>query len=358
MLKILLLCFFSIFIVISFYVDRLSLISRRQIFAVAFLGIAIICASYPAALRLDATAYIEAFLYSPSSLSDFGFDNLSNGLSKYSEKGFFLLTSVIHFFTESPDVYYFMITILSFAIIYWGVTRHGIYPMTALCIYLARFMAGRNFAQVRSALAIPILILGVKYITERKLYKFLIIIFISYHLHHSALIFLPLYFLPQFKLRKIHIVGATLVAFLFALVAGDIIYDVLSHIDFVQDMAGDYVDKESGSVWLYDAGLTNPMIYFQIIVLFWFTFEEKYLRRVSPHYYVMRDGYFISTLLLIMLTQFGTLAGRLSTIMATFEMFMLPMFLNIYTRRSRTFIYVFIFFVCVIFFSKNISSFI
>lgn len=305
----------------------------------------------------DSSAYIDSFLMSSSLFDHFSFEAVDQGLIAYTEKGFYLLTALIHTFTDSPMVYYLIITILMFLLTYFGLKEYSIYPLIGFCIYLARYMTGRNLAQIRAGIAIAVIVLATKYVTERKLWKFLLMVFIAFQFHHSALVALPLYFISYLKLKKWHIVTTLLVALFVASTYGEIIYTLISNIDFIQDMAGEYANKENGSVWVYDAGISNPMIYYQMLILLPFTFADKEIKQLTPHYYVLRDGLFLSTLLLILLCQYGTLAGRTSTVLATYDMFMAPLLMHLSQKRYKIIVCFILLLVYVVLFYRNIYQF-
>ena len=52
---------------------------------------------------------------------------------------------------------------------------------------------------------------------------------------------------------------------------------------------------------------------------------EKPIRKITPYYDVFRNGYFYSTVLLIILYKFAIVSARTSTILATYEIVMVPM---------------------------------
>ena len=79
-------------------------------------------------------------------------------------------------------------------------------------------------------------------------------------------------------------------------------------------------------------GLRNPMIYWQIFILFLFLLREKEISPQTPFYHMFRSGYFYSTLILILFCNYTALSGRTSTLFATFEIFMIP--LIIYSSKG------------------------
>lgn len=269
----------------------------------------------------------------------------------YSEKGFFYLSVFLKTIRDGVKFYLLAISVLSFFLLYKFDKKYCIFPLIALCIYLARFGVGRNFMQIRAGLAIPIVLLSIKYIYDKSLWKFLILIFIGYNIHHSALLALPLYLVNYIKLNKLHIFVGILVSFIIAGIFGTNVEFLISNADFVQEMAASYVDGNSEKA--YSQSLANPMIYYQCCILFIFTFFEKKLASLSKYYYIIRSAYFYSTVLLIVLCQYAILSGRTSTIFATFEMVIIPSFAYLFQKNIRKIYFVVLMVIFSIFFYLN-----
>ena len=118
-------------------------------------------------------------------------------------------------------------------------------------------------------------------------------------------------------------------------------------------MARSYVQE--GSEKAFSNDLTNPMIYYQTFLLLYFTYNEDKLSKLTPYYYVIRNAYFYSTVILIILCQYAILAARTSTIFATYEIAMIPLFVIIFPPRSRWIPLLSLLFVYAIFFYLNWS---
>ena len=96
-------------------------------------------------------------------------------------------------------------------------------PLLGLCDYIGRFLLNRDFTQMRSSLCILIVMYGTKYILEKKMWKFFLIILIAYQFHHMALIGLPFYFFNLIKFKKWHLwTGIALAMILSQVAAGSI----------------------------------------------------------------------------------------------------------------------------------------
>ena len=251
----------------------------------------------------------------------------------YSERGFFYLSALIKVFTDSPEVYLTVISAISFFFLYKSFDKYSIYPLFGVAIYLARFFCGRNMMQIRSCLAIAIIIYFTFLIKDKKWWKYLLVIAVSFTLHHSSLIALPLLLLRNYIIKPKYIYIGIILSLIISQYLSAPIRDWIQASDFANEMAGSYIKENSEKAFSND--LTNPVIWYQIFILFAFTFFEKRLKPLSDYYYIFRNGYFYSTCILIILCQFAVLAGRTSTIFATFEIAMVPMLLYMFGKRVR-----------------------
>ena len=238
----------------------------------------------------------------------------------YVEKGYLFLASLVKLVLNNSRFYLFCMGGLSMYLLYKGLTAYCAIPLVGLCDYIGRFLLNRDFQQMRSSLAILLLILAIKLIHDRKLVAYMLVVLLAYQFHHLSLIGIPLYFLYKVRIGPISVIVSIVMAMLFSqLLAGSISGVVDS---YSQDLNYDtYVQDEYVEQAL---GLRNPMIYFQIAILMVYTFMEPILASKDKFYHLMRWAYFYSTLILIFFCNYTALSGRTSTVFATCEMFMLP----------------------------------
>lgn len=196
--------------------------------------------------------------------------------------------------------------------------------MLGLCDYVGRFLLNRDFTQMRSSLAILMVILAIRFIKEKKMWQYLLVVFVAYQFHHMALIGLPLYFLYKLRLNRNSMIVCLALAFVLSqTLAGAIeggVDQFSEDLQYTTYTEGEYVEQS--------LGLRNPMIYFQIAILLMFSHFEPQLRKKLVYFDLYRWAYFYSTLILIFFCNYTALSGRTSTMFATVEMFILPYILS------------------------------
>lgn len=276
------------------------------------------------------TGIYEMSFRETKSLFDFSFFDQVYG---YSERGFWLLGVLVKTFTSSVVAYFTFIAAITYLFLFEDLKRYCFFPFIGLCVYLARFMCGREMTQIRAALAIVVIIYATQYIKRNQYWKCLAFLILAYSFHTSAIVALPLLLFNNFSFSKVQIYWGVILSFVIAGLYGGIIKDVVSTSDFVNEMAHSYVEEGSDKAWSND--LTNPMIYYQSFILFFFTFYEDRLSKITPYYYIIRNAYFYSTVILIVLCQYAVLAARTSTIFATYEIVMVPLLILNFHNKNR-----------------------
>ncbi len=270
----------------------------------------------------------------------------------YVEQGYLFLASLIKVIYNNSVFYCIAMGAISMYLLYKNLNKYCIIPLIGLCDYIGRFLLNRDFTQMRSSLAILLIIWASKYIVERKPLQYFLWVLLAYQFHHMALIAIPMYFFYLLNLtnRKI-IIGLILTFILSQTLAGQISDTVELYsqdLNYETYVEGGYVEQA--------LGLRNPMIYFQMGILLLFTFGENRLKHLSKYYYLFRSGYFYSTMILIFFCNYTALSGRTSTMFATYEMFILPMLAFAFPKNIRFIYYIGVGVVLVYFFYSKYQS--
>lgn len=276
----------------------------------------------------DTEIYVDSFLNFTPSFSELTQYSRPFG---YAEMGFYYIGVVVKTFTSNVTVYFIVVALLSFFFLYKAFDKYCFYPILGVCTYISRFYLARNFMQIRAGLAYAIILVAVQYVTQKDWKRYFAWVFVAYLFHHSAIIAVPLYFLCMIDIKKRHIVIGTIIAFILAAFYSDIIRVMVA--DYVEDLdvGNTYIQNEFQREW----GLSNPMIYFQTFLLLIYTFTEDRMKLTTSHYITIRNAYFYSTLILITLSCYTALSGRVSSQFATLEMVIIPSIAYSFMKKDR-----------------------
>jgi hypothetical protein len=137
-------------------------------------------------------------------------DNIRNGenfLQSYvfiefpKEVGYDFLNVLIGFLTANRYIFILIVTAIIYTLTFVSFKRYMTNYPYAVMLFLA-LMFFFTFTYLRQVLAVSIAWLSLKYIIDRKLWKFTLIVVIAFLFHNSAIIVFPFYFLPIRKFKQ------------------------------------------------------------------------------------------------------------------------------------------------------------
>ena len=169
--------------------------------------------------------------------TDFGFyylhvytlQDLWDSIIHLDEPGIVLLSLIGNVIINSNQTLIFICALVTICLIVYTIYKRS--PMFTLSMLLFLFLSvwHGSFNAVRQYLAVAIIFAGYNYIIQRKLIKYLIIIFIAFLFHKTALIMVVPYFLltrkPDFKQVIILLLGTLVI-----LGSYDVVFDVIGSI--------------------------------------------------------------------------------------------------------------------------------
>lgn len=323
---------FVAFYLFALYVEELPPRNKRYWLIAACLVLAYIAGIRDVTSWADTDVYTTSFLHYTPALLDLTQYSQPFG---YSEMGFYYIGVIVKTFTSDVTVYFLVVALLSFFFLYKALDKYCLYPIFGVCVYISRFYLARNFIQIRAGLSYAIILMAVQYITKRDWKRYFAWVFVAYLFHHSALIAVPLYFLCMINIKKKHIVIGVVLAFIIAAFFSNTVRSLVA--DSASDLdVTTYVTEQFQREW----GLANPMIYFQTFLLLVYTFTEDRMRLTTSHYITIRNAYFYSTLILITLSCYTALSGRVSSQFATLEMVIIPSIAYSFLKKDRWIAYI------------------
>lgn len=255
-----------------------------------FVGFGDMIGGYDRYIYGDAFDAIANTLRGKGSLEDFLY------LVSGSEYGYFLWEVIVGCFTPNRYVFILITTLLVYALYYRAFRKYmETYPLP--CILFVGFLFFFTMTYLRAVIAVGILWQGVKYIWERKLLKFSLILLLAYSFHSSAMIVLPLYFMPQKKLSKSLVLKMLAVSLLIGLTP--IPVSLLSS-------AGEASGKiESGlSYASQDQGFRIEYV-FEVLFIIWFIFKNYKYIKLDPKTLTFLNMSFIFCCVLLVFMRFG-----------------------------------------------------
>jgi hypothetical protein len=269
---------------------------------------------------MDTNNYINFFRDNTDTLWDW-----KNLEKKYAEYGFYYLSVLLKTISNNVVFYFFIISCITIFPLLKSLGQFSIYPILGLIVYFARFFPVRNMNQIRGSLAIAIVIYAIRYLVQNKPRKYTILVLFAMMFHYSMAVALIFRFIYRIKISLKSTVVLLLVSIVLSIYIGKIFSSLFLNYYKVFAFLG-YIGYE-------DLGIFNPVIYFQILLCLLFFCFEKSLIKVQKGYYIIRNAYLFSTLILILTCNLGVIGGRLATVFATCEIFIVPALVSVVRPR-------------------------
>ncbi|CZQ97135.1 Hypothetical protein Tpal_2104 [Trichococcus palustris] len=258
------------------------------------------------------------------------------------ESGYLLLNYL--FLKLGLNFYAFILffAFLSMGLLINFLYRNAPYPSLILFYYFSRFFLARDMGQIRGSIASIILLYSVKYMKEKQLFKFLVVVFVASLFHITALIFIVGYLYENYlydgSWKQLTFL------FLLALTIGLIIQNPSLYLWAIPQRYAPYFTNPA-----YTSGkwLMNPVLWMQLLVFFGallFTGIKK-----DSTYRTYHNLYFLASLSLIAFGNLATVGGRLSSPFATYEMFVAPYLILNFTKNKLVNLVLYLGFTVVIF---------
>lgn len=178
--------------------QRITINGKKIVILLIVLSFMLISALRDLTVGRDLINYIPRYSY----LGQADWSNLFSISRGYSfEYGFAVFCKVLYYINPDP-AFFLIITSIIVSIGFYNISKLSKMPIVTMFILFGFGIYGSSMNIVRQFLAFTILTFGIKYITERKLWKFIVIVVIATLFHTMALMFIPLYFLYTVKYSR------------------------------------------------------------------------------------------------------------------------------------------------------------
>lgn len=159
----------------------------------------------------DTIGYVKSFL----EIKNIDWDDIVDEFR--TDYGFYYFTKFIRMFvTDSPTVYLLITSFLSLIGIFDLIWNNSKSPVLSLYFYITIGNFWFVFTGIRQAIAMSICMLAVRFVQNRKIIPFVALIWLAAQMHHSAYIFVVMYFLGTRKVDIINMlinIAVTVIAF-------------------------------------------------------------------------------------------------------------------------------------------------
>ena len=113
------------------------------------------------------------------------------------ERGYVIYNKLLYYISDDAQILLFISAVITMAALTWLIYKYSKFPILSVIIYLALPVFMIAFSGIRQGVAIAITIFSFKFVKEKKLIPFVLIVLLASQFHASARIFLlayPIYY--------------------------------------------------------------------------------------------------------------------------------------------------------------------
>lgn len=233
------------------------------------------------------------------------------------EKGFYFIEKIGAIFDLRVYVFFLIVALLTMLFLSIAFRKYTTLPLLAMLLYFARFYLNRDLNQIRSGIASAIVLFSINFIYQRKPVKFILTVLIASQFHTGAYVMIfayPIYFLAiKLKSKIMYLYIITLI------MAGIFSFAMKNVLVWVIDIIGEGGTYITYNGYVQGSGLLNPVLLMQVFISLIALYLCLKKNQTGELVYTIIVVYMISTIILLLLSQYSVLAGRTSTILATCE---------------------------------------
>jgi hypothetical protein len=266
------------------------------------------------------------------------------------EPSFWLLCSFCKTFSLGSVGLFFFSSIIS-SLVVLKVSNKIIpkYFLPVLLVFYVLFLGRFQFNTIRHGLMVVFVWWAFLYINERSLYKFSILIIISFSFHIIGILFFPFYWLLNKEVNEKRMFLFLVSAFLIGryVPVFDILLKILpvTSVFFEKTLfyTTDYYSDKSPEL-----GYTFGLL-FNVMLLFVCVYKRKYFIQYR-HFNTLINSLFIGIFLFLLFNKFGIFVERFTSCFYLSLIFLIPMFLIVIPQKKDTKIFFYAIFVLYTFF--------
>ncbi len=191
------------------------------------------------------------------------------------EFGFSSLGAFLSFITSNRYIYILILTLTIYILLFFSLKDYAENAPFAIVMFMGLWMFF-TFTYLRQVLGCSIAWLSIRFILKRDFKRFLLVWFIAFSFHHSAVVFFPMYFVPIKKYSKNRVIILMIAAFLIGLTSiPQNLFETYGEIE---------TERVSGETYAMDAGFRIAYLleatFFLLVILYNYRLISKNSRDV------------------------------------------------------------------------------
>ncbi|MFC4620072.1 EpsG family protein [Camelliibacillus cellulosilyticus] len=245
------------------------------------------------------------------------------------EFGFYALQALLHRLSDDPQILVFTTALITNVIIVIVLYKYSRFIEVSLFVYITSGLFTVSMNGIRQSLAAAILFAATKWIIKGDWKKYFGVVLLAATIHHSALIFLPVYFMVRrkawTKLTFLLLLAAVAIAFGFDTFS-KLLFHALSDTSY-----GHYSEfTEGGASIIRVAVLSAPLIIAYL--------GRERLRELWPQSDVIVNLSLLGLIFMVVATK-NWIFARFDIYFSLYSLILISWIVQLFAKRERRFVY-------------------
>lgn len=241
------------------------------------------------------------------------------------DPGYAVFEKIVQIFTKDYQTFLFIVAVLFFTGLAVWVYKNSTQPLLSMLIFDSFLWSFFALTGTRQTLAtLLVVLIGGKYVKERKFWKFLLITAVAFTIHKSAICVLPFYFISQIEITKKYIAGV--------ICAVPVLFVFRNQFFHLLGSLVGYEYDELASGGAYGFTVVYMAVVLSAILLL------RYVKLRTPEYKLYYNALFMGALLLP-LVFVNPAAMRVVQYYSLYIMLLMPSFISCFGKKLQTPVY-------------------
>lgn len=267
--------------------------------------------SFRDGIGIDYTNYIINF----EIIRDFGFKTRF-------EYGFWALNRLISYFTYNYIWVFIFTSLIVIILLYTAISQYSNDAKFTLLLYFCLGFYIMGFTLIRQAIGMGIIMISLKFIYERKLFQYLLLIILASLFHISAIIFLPAYFICT---KKISLKLTAFYLFFSFIISSTLVFFTKFFFGY-STYYFDLLNVESSNFPI-------NKIFINVILMIFCMIKKDYIQEQFKYGRILINLQIMATSLTIAMSNIAV-ADRFTLYYTVFQIFLIPCIFSSYVKNK------------------------
>lgn len=260
-----------------------------------------------------------------------------NDINNQREEPLYLLYSyLIKVLFNNYSVFIFLTFLISFYCKFKFIRAFSPDIFLSLIIYLYTIFLIYDINGLRQGVSLGLAMISVRYIIDRNIYKFLIVLITAILFHISAIIFIPFYFLSRIKIKNSTLIISLLVVVVLSISLRQILKNSQVFQAIIQiNSLKHYSVYTTDNNYKLDLPILSVAVFQRLFIFSMFILTYKRINVEERIKLLFRNGYFIGIVIFLIFSFSSEFAARLSFYYKAFEIAMIPLVVYSFPKRYQ-----------------------